>query len=885
MKDSDDKTRIKKPPQNDAEDKTRIAPPNPSEDDRTRIAPPKPAESAENVPDDDRTRIAPKSSGPASSEDDATRLRPAEASSQDDATRIAPARSRADSTASDRIETTVPDPISSHTLEDTSTPTHSVLKERFVLEKVLGAGGMGVVYKAKDLLKVEANDRDPYVAIKVLGDEFKAHPEAFIALQRESRKSQRIAHPNIVNVYDFDRDGDTVFMTMEYMEGKPLDKLIRQYKSTGLPSEDAMLILEGMCSALMHAHNEKIIHSDFKPGNVFVTDRGTAKVFDFGIARAVAQVEQSEDAAKEDRTVFDAGNLGALTPAYASLEMLEGETPDIRDDIYALGCVAYEMFTGEHPFNKVPADEACKQKLKPKRISGISKNQWQAIEKALAFKREDRVESVDEFLRKFKHKYKPSYQFAVAMGLLLSVGIVVYFLYFNQPPQGPDRNQIRNEIEYQIRLDFHRENITQLMKEASFSIEWEDSLWTEIEGVRKLLAEDDAWLVQTEGDIYQAYLAKITEFIDTKRFTRSRNLIENARRYTKDAAELDKQKGLLAMAEKAEKLRQQRLAQQRQQQIKKEVVQKAQKKKTVELFDVALGNVNQQLKCQGKLNMRNIDTAIDKLRSLDPGRYQKLEPKIVKALAACIQRIGKTFPDRAEESKRYAKRIFKGDRTIAGIVIKPRDPCDASIAGLGARGKRTLCRDKLQQAGSGPSLVVLPGNGSIKMFAMGKYEVTVGELNAFCKNSSTCSEVSGKSELMPATNVPFDVVKAYLKWLSDKSDRKYRLPTKSEWLYAAKARRLSLDPNRNCQLQTRGIQKGGELVKVTTGRQNGWGLVNYVGNAREWVYDRGRKLVAIGGSFETSMDSCNLSSIESHNGTADIYTGFRVLREVEDSKS
>ena len=169
--------------------------------------------------------------------------------------------------------------------------SHEVLKNRFILERVLGAGGMGVVYRAKDLLKVEAKDRDPYVAIKVLGEEFKSHPEAFIALQRESRKTQRIAHPNIVNVYDFDKDGDTVFMTMEYLEGTPLDKLIKKYRSTGLPVADSMQILEGICAALAYAHGQNIIHSDLKPGNIFVTNQNLAKVFDFGIARAVAKAE------------------------------------------------------------------------------------------------------------------------------------------------------------------------------------------------------------------------------------------------------------------------------------------------------------------------------------------------------------------------------------------------------------------------------------------------------------------------------------------------------------------------------------------------------------------------------------------------------------------
>ncbi|MCU7860768.1 MAG: protein kinase, partial [Candidatus Thiodiazotropha sp. (ex Lucinoma kastoroae)] len=92
---------------------------------------------------------------------------------------------------------------------------------------MLGRGGMGVVYKARDLRKVEAMDREPYIAVKVLSKDFQANPDSFIALQRESKKAQQLAHPNIVTVYDFDRDGPNVFMTMELLEGEPLDQLIR----------------------------------------------------------------------------------------------------------------------------------------------------------------------------------------------------------------------------------------------------------------------------------------------------------------------------------------------------------------------------------------------------------------------------------------------------------------------------------------------------------------------------------------------------------------------------------------------------------------------------------------------------------------------------------
>jgi len=691
-----------------------------------------------------------------------------------------------------------------------------------------------------------------------------------------------------VNVFDFDRDGDTVFMTMEFMDGHPLDELIRKYKSTGLPTDDAWEIIKGMSSALSYAHAEKIIHSDFKPGNVFVTQRGLAKVFDFGIARAVSQVEHLEDN-PGDKTLFDAGNLGALTPAYASLEMLEGEEPDVRDDIYALGCVAYELFTGVHPYNKMPADEAERQKLKPKRIVNIKKYQWRAIEKAIAFRREDRIESVDKFLESISPKLKATNRMATVLALLLSVAITGYFLFIKENPVDPySEFDIRNELELKIRIDFYKDDLMALLERPTFTDPWEDSIWKDISDLLILTKGEDPWVFDQKTTAYELYFNEISDAIKKYKYSKAKHLIKNARRYTDDEDALDLKIKEIASAIQRNKSRKSevdqqgqaaRLAEQKKREQQKQKV--TSKQKEVELFDVALSNVNTQLKCQGRLNMRNFETAINKLKGLDRRRYDGIKNKIIKDLASCITQTGKAFPDRAREAKKHSLRIFKSNSVLTAIQIQSRDPCDKSLAGLGARGKRAICKDKIKNSESGPVLVVIPGNNKLKAFAMGKYEVSINELNQFCKKSSSCNTISTGNNQLPASKLDITLVKSYLKWLSKQSGHKYRLPTKNEWQYAAKSRKKKLDANRNCQLSTRGFEKGGELVGANIGQQNSWGLVNYVGNVQEWVYDKGRKLVAVGGSYKQTMDDCDITTTVVQKGTADNATGFRVLRELQ----
>ena len=271
--------------------------------------------------------------------------------------------------------------------------TGTVLKGQYVLEELIGQGGMGKVFKARDLIKEEAQDRNPYVAIKILNEDFKRHPRALQALQREASKAQNLAHPNIVFVGYFGRDGDNVFMQMELLEGEPLDELNKRHMR-GLPVDDALPLIQGLAAGLSHAHKFGIVHSDFKPANAFLTRSGVIKIFDFGIARAAKSSTDLEG----DKTMFDAGELGALTPTYASCEMIEGGDPDPRDDVYALAVVSYELMAGQHPFERKSAVKARDAGMVPRPIKGLTRRQWRAIRRGMAFDREARSPSVDAFM-------------------------------------------------------------------------------------------------------------------------------------------------------------------------------------------------------------------------------------------------------------------------------------------------------------------------------------------------------------------------------------------------------------------------------------------------------------------------------------------------------
>lgn len=263
----------------------------------------------------------------------------------------------------------------------------SMLKDRFVLDKELGRGGMGVVYRAVDRRRLEAMHQFPYVALKLLTGDFRQHPDALRALENEARRAQELAHPNIVTIFDFDRDQAEVYLVMELLQGAGLDHVLKDTGSEGLAPDTARRIITGLCEGLAYAHARQVVHADIKPANVFVVESDHVKLLDFGIAAA--------------RHGFDAQSLGAYTPAYASPELLDGAPRDPSDDVYALGCVAYMVLAGRHPFNRQSGQVVRDMTLSARRPDQASDGEWRALTRALSVTRETRHPNAGAFRDEF----------------------------------------------------------------------------------------------------------------------------------------------------------------------------------------------------------------------------------------------------------------------------------------------------------------------------------------------------------------------------------------------------------------------------------------------------------------------------------------------------
>jgi len=269
----------------------------------------------------------------------------------------------------------------------------SVLRDRYLLQEKISGGSMGVVYKALDRRLAEAGTDQSSVAIKVLSPELAEDGHALRALQQEAAKTRCLVHPNIVRFIDLDRDDDIYFLILEWLDGRTLADILDSADARSIDLEASFRIVRQVGDALDYAHRCGIVHADIKPGNIMIMPNGDAKLFDFGVAR----VRQ-----KHGETDFDPGVLGALTPAYSSMQVIGGEEPVASDDVFSLGCLLYRLVAGYRVFGPRNAAEASQEGMKPQRLQNVSDDQWKALKKALSYSRVTRFNSVDEFIEALK---------------------------------------------------------------------------------------------------------------------------------------------------------------------------------------------------------------------------------------------------------------------------------------------------------------------------------------------------------------------------------------------------------------------------------------------------------------------------------------------------
>ncbi len=267
----------------------------------------------------------------------------------------------------------------------------SVLRDRFLLKERVAGGSMGVVYKALDRRMAEAGAGEHWVAIKILSPQLSQNAQALRALQQEAAKGRCLTHSNIVRFIDLDRDDDLYFIVMEWLDGQNLAEILDSSDGKAMGIEEAIDIVEQTCRALDYAHRCGIVHADVKPGNIMIMPDGTVKLFDFGVAR----VRQTEEQAGNE---FNPSVLGALTPAYSSMQVLTGEEPVPADDVFSLGCLFYRLVAGYRVFGPRNAAQAAEEGMKPQRPQGLSDSQWRALKKAISFSRVTRFQTMAEFL-------------------------------------------------------------------------------------------------------------------------------------------------------------------------------------------------------------------------------------------------------------------------------------------------------------------------------------------------------------------------------------------------------------------------------------------------------------------------------------------------------
>jgi hypothetical protein len=239
----------------------------------------------------------------------------------------------------------------------------ALLSDRYRIVALLGKGGMGEVYRADDLTL------DQPVALKFLPGEMAANESTLARFRNEVRIARQVSHPNVCRVYDVGQVDNFVFLSMEYVDGEDLASLIRRIGR--LPADKGVEIARKLCAGLAAAHEKGVLHRDLKPSNVMLDGRGQVLLTDFGLATVAEQMNAAE--------------IRNGTPAYMAPEQLAGKEVTVQSDIYALGLVLYEIFTGKRPFEAASLAELIRvqSETTPTSLTSVVRDLDPAVERVI----------------------------------------------------------------------------------------------------------------------------------------------------------------------------------------------------------------------------------------------------------------------------------------------------------------------------------------------------------------------------------------------------------------------------------------------------------------------------------------------------------------------
>jgi len=238
---------------------------------------------------------------------------------------------------------------------DDFTSSFPIINNRYQIHRTIASGGMAVIYLAQDLLL------ERKVALKVLRKDFSNNQEFQNSFRAEAKASAKLSHPNIVTTYDFGIDAERLYIVMEFVEGTDLKTIIVNEKPLSI--QKALNFLSQAGKGLGYAHRSGLVHCDVKPQNMLVSETGILKIADFGIARAMDTISRDER--------YD---VVWGSPYYFSPEQAKGLPPSPATDIYSLGIIAYELFTGDLPFQADDSIELARMHRESKPIPPNGKN-------------------------------------------------------------------------------------------------------------------------------------------------------------------------------------------------------------------------------------------------------------------------------------------------------------------------------------------------------------------------------------------------------------------------------------------------------------------------------------------------------------------------------